>query len=117
MPRVKRREKRRTEGYTQGHRIQLENGFDFTPVESGGFGKWHVPPSRQTFDDDACRQGWHDLGDDILAEWIIELPRTRPWAWWRYDAPEPRPEGETEAAYLERLGLLTEYETECSDET
>ena len=33
-------------------------------------------------------------------------PKTRPWAWWRFDAPEPLPEGETQGQYLERLNLL-----------
>jgi len=31
---------------------------------------------------------------------------TRPSAWWDYDAPEPRVPGESEAAYLTKLGLL-----------
>jgi hypothetical protein len=33
-------------------------------------------------------------------------PGTRPLRWWQYDSPEPRRDDETEAAYLERHGLL-----------
>jgi len=81
---------------------------------------------------------WHKYGDEVLKSWIAEHPLTRPWSWWLVDAPEPRkrlvpdkhywkdwkkfshgiPENrrdsekefETEAQYLERLGLLTESE-------
>ena len=33
-------------------------------------------------------------------------PKTRPWAWWQFEAAEPLPEGETQWQYLERLNLL-----------
>jgi hypothetical protein len=39
-------------------------------------------------------------------------PKTRPWAWWEFDAPEPQRGGETERQYLERLDLLLPGEAE-----
>lgn len=83
---------------------------------------------------------WADVSDELLPKFIREHPSTRPWSWWRKDAPEPRlrvggsgrrernaslefglptdawfkdvdpdnpPTYESQAAYLQRLGLLT----------
>jgi len=50
---------------------------------------------------------WNVVRGDELPRWIKERPGTRPYAWWCFDAPERRPDGESEAAYLERHGLLT----------
>ena len=33
---------------------------------------------------------WAEYGDAIVAEWISHSPGSRPWAWWKYTAPEPR---------------------------
>jgi hypothetical protein len=33
---------------------------------------------------------WKQHGADILDVWIVEHPGTRPWAWWRWTASEPR---------------------------
>jgi len=41
-------------------------------------------------DVEAMRHAWGRLRDNLLAQWILERPRTRPAAWWRFDAPEPR---------------------------
>lgn len=35
-------------------------------------------------------EAWRTVGATVLEEWIAKYPGTRPWAWWRYDAPEPR---------------------------
>lgn len=35
-------------------------------------------------------QDWQSVMEDILAGWIRDHPGTRPFAWWRYDAPGPR---------------------------
>jgi len=56
------------------------------------------------------REAWEYAGESLLAEWIQTHSGTRPPGWWRFDAPEPRPEDETEASCLERLGLLHEGE-------
>lgn len=53
---------------------------------------------------------WEDVRDELLPQWIREHPGTRPFAWWRDEAPEPRREGETELGYLRRHGLLTPAE-------
>ena len=54
---------------------------------------------------------WAEHREDLPAEWIRRQPGTRPWLWWRFDAPEPRRQAdsgglEAEASYLSRLGLL-----------
>ena len=36
------------------------------------------------------RQWWLDHRDEILPEFIRAHPGCRPFAWWRFDAPEPR---------------------------
>lgn len=33
---------------------------------------------------------WHEHGEEITAAWLLEHPGTRPWAWWAFDATEPR---------------------------
>jgi hypothetical protein len=93
------------------------------------------------------REAWNDVRDEALVDWVREHAGTRPSAWWKFDAPQPRrrlggigdtcaagfdlgmprwwttpalarhsrfvavdaadpPRFESEAAYLERLGLL-----------
>lgn len=60
----------------------------------------------------AAREMWNEKRDALMASWVQERPGTRPWAWWTFDAPEDRPEGESEAGYLRRHGLLTPGEME-----
>jgi hypothetical protein len=55
---------------------------------------------------------WAERRGEILTDWIKTRPGTRPWAWWTFDAPEDRPEGESEAGYLRRHGFLTPGELE-----
>ena len=84
MPRFKRRAMiRRESAYTDAHVDQLRTGHDFT---GHGFGHRH----RGECDDAAMREAWSELRDDILADWIAERPGSRPWAWWAFDATEPR---------------------------
>jgi len=33
---------------------------------------------------------WREHRADVLEDWIASNPGTRPWAWWQYDATEPR---------------------------
>lgn len=33
---------------------------------------------------------WRDHGAEVLAGWITEHPGARPWAWWQWEAREPR---------------------------
>jgi hypothetical protein len=32
--------------------------------------------------------GWNQIGDEIVAAWILTRPGTRPRMWWRLSAPE-----------------------------
>ena len=41
-------------------------------------------------DEESQERLWQALRDDILGEHIKHAPCTRPWAWWRFDAPETR---------------------------
>ena len=34
-----------------------------------------------------ARELWEHFKDALLADWIATRPGTRPWAWWKYDAP------------------------------
>ena len=56
------------------------------------------------------REAWADCGHEILAErdpgWHF------PWAWWLFEAPEPRDESLPEFEQLERWGLLTAADLE-----
>src|SRR5262245_14339766 len=36
------------------------------------------------------RDLWDENKEEILEDWIAAHPGTRPWGWWRFDAPEPR---------------------------
>ena len=46
--------------------------------------------ARSTFDEATFREAWLELKDTLLPKWIRQHPRSRPYAWWRYDAPERR---------------------------
>ena len=82
MPRVKRRGKHRRAGWTEAHREHLLTGYDWSAILGGGFGP----------DPDVAVLGeaWRELRDALLPAWIAEHPGRRPWAWWQFDAPEPR---------------------------
>jgi hypothetical protein len=56
---------------------------------------------------------WKEFGSMITERHIAKHPGTRPWGWWKYDAPERRDSSrETQLAYLRRLDLLTDEERE-----
>jgi len=85
MPRVNRKRKKKTSGYTTWHVKQLEHGHDW----GNGFGG----------DVEAIREGWKIFHEQILQDWIRGEPDyrregpgpgSRPWAWWEFDAPERR---------------------------
>jgi hypothetical protein len=91
-------------------------------------------------DEGQLREIWADHRDEILKDWIKDNPGSRPWAWWVCDAKEARmqvggsgipyiddlemgiprrwlgarpdapPVVESQAAYLQRLHLLTSAE-------
>jgi hypothetical protein len=33
---------------------------------------------------------WRTHAEELTTEWIAEHPGSRPWAWWKYDAPASR---------------------------
>ena len=83
---VRRRGKSRRNRWHDGHELQVLDGVDW-------FGDaWGNDP-------------WNGL--------IERRPCTRPWAWWRWDAPEPRSEALPEPEQLDRLGLLSEEEQDA----
>jgi hypothetical protein len=41
-------------------------------------------------DNEELGEKWAEYGAEVLAEWMREHPGTRPFAWWRFQAPEPR---------------------------
>jgi hypothetical protein len=128
MPRVRRRAiDRREEWDCERTRERFEHGDDFEMIDGPFLG------------DDELAEAWEDLRDELVAEHIAQEPGTRPWAWWRWEAPEPRrqisagPEPvldhglwfgkprcyrgvppsnmfESEADFLDRLNLLTSAE-------
>jgi len=53
-------------------------------------GHWYFG-AVEVHDDEQLRGLWEAYGHQLLADWILEHPGTRPWAWWKYSAPaEPR---------------------------
>lgn len=86
MPSLRRRAKRKSEGYNEWHVLQLQEGFDLWGAAGplGAFG------NDDEFDEPAARAAWEILREQIMADWIAQHPGQRPWAWWRFDAPERR---------------------------
>jgi hypothetical protein len=33
---------------------------------------------------------WEDLRDELLPAWVEERPGSRPWGWWKHDAPKAK---------------------------
>jgi len=62
-----------------------------------------------SFSDDETREGWKTCRADILQKWARYRPCKRPWAWWRYDSPEPRKRlGGKGSPYYEVMGWVHE---------
>ncbi len=41
------------------------------------------------FENPEITDAWDQLGAEIVEQWILTRPGTRPRMWWRLDAPEP----------------------------
>lgn len=74
-------------------------------VERGGVNTWTAEDFAAVLE--AMRADWRKHGADVLATWIAEDrgAGTRPYAWWAFDAPEPRDPDESESDYLDRHRL------------
>lgn len=136
MPRgIVRRAKARIV-WTQAHRRQLLTGHDMFDT---AFGRDDDIDTNEAF------ASWMELRGELLPSFIAMHPGRRPWAWWAFDASEPRrqltpgpkcwgpansffgipsksnaplPPGmfESELAYLERMNLLDPSEAAVLDQ-
>jgi hypothetical protein len=88
MPRVNRRPKRRRAGYDEHHIRHMLTGTYICP----GLGFATNPRGCCGDDTDykAMREAWELMRGELLAAFIAEHPGQRPFAWWRFDAPERR---------------------------
>jgi hypothetical protein len=135
MPTNRRRrlQSRRDDVRSERTEIRLLDGHDFPFMDP-------INPDAPEMTEDELRAAWEDLRDELLPAFIAQHPGQRPWAWWAFEAPEPRrrigpgpePVGEeemwlgmprlyrglppslgmyeSEADYLRRLDLLTAAE-------
>lgn len=93
MPAKRRKpRKKKNMGFNSYHVDQFRHGFDFH-----GFAFGDINVNRAGFRE--FQRAWEIFRDDVLADWIRLDPEqerhacgpgTRPYAWWRLDAPEPR---------------------------
>ena len=91
----KRRSRRE---WSDVQKLQLATGHDYLHETSWG--------NSPTVDDLAeMKTAWKDTKDEIIAEHIAKHPCTRPWAWWKFGAPEPRDESQDEKVQLHLLGI------------
>lgn len=74
------------------------------------FGFWHGTQGMVPGKCLSIAEAWRHYGPELLSRWIKEHPGSRPAAWWLFDAPESRSEGESETAYLARHELLSPAE-------
>jgi hypothetical protein len=75
--------RRRNECTTQ-HIMTLLEGYCFFKYAAPGFYDASAMPIF-----DAWKQAWQQLRSELLREFIAENPGKRPFAWWKFDAPEP----------------------------
>ncbi|HKX00130.1 MAG TPA: hypothetical protein VJN43_20490 [Bryobacteraceae bacterium] len=80
-------------------RLNLEQYLELLLGPKGAASSFDAEESR--------RRAWHEHAAELTP--LVD-PGSRPWAWWKYDAPEPRLPREAQTAYLLRCGLLTEKE-------
>lgn len=82
--RVKRRPVDESAVLSRWKKYHLLSGHDFF---GDGYGRDNLNDPERL---DEMRQGWEDFRDELLPEWIAHFPRSRPYAWWVFDAPERR---------------------------
>lgn len=132
-----RQRRTRRRGLTTYKVMELLTGQTHYPVVGyDGYGDGHHT-DLERFADERMRADYEGHRDALLRFWVggdwsvteafeeaglpvkgspflfyCGEPGTRPWAWWRFEAPEPLPEGEEESDYLKRHGLLLDGELE-----
>jgi hypothetical protein len=62
-------------------------------------------PGETDPDEGELRELWAVHGDELTAEHVEGHAGSRPWAWWRWNAPEPRGK-QDELDYLRKHNLL-----------
>jgi len=72
--------------YGEGHILQLLQGNGYFG-EPHDFGRADDLASEEFI---AMREAWQELRTEQMAKWIVDHPFTRPFAWWKFDAPEYR---------------------------
>lgn len=77
MPRLNRKPKKKTSGYTRWDIFYLKFGHDYFDSLLPG-------------DTEAIVEAWEIFRAEILKDWLHDSPGTRPWCWWEHDAPERR---------------------------
>lgn len=87
MPRIQRKLKRKRKAYTAVHIHQLLTGVAYLRGE--GFNKQKGDGCQQN-DQRAMQVAWEKLRDSLLPSFIEKHPGRRPYAWWKFDAPERR---------------------------
>lgn len=92
-----------------------------------GIDSEHLDGAFTPLTDAELMAAWLEVRDTFLPQYIATNPGFRPWAWWEFDAPEPRRQVsgrrrknyrnvpncnlESQREYLTRHGLLTEAES------
>lgn len=81
MPRLRKREvKRRSELLRPRTLCRLTTGQDFDVFDlNDGY-----------LDDAELQRAWEAARDELLAACVEQHPASRPWGWWRFEAPERR---------------------------
>ncbi len=74
---------RRGNGWNPEQIDQLRHGHDFFS-DGTAFGR------EDEFDAELAKACWDELGEAVTNEHIEAKPGSRPWAWWLFEAPEPR---------------------------
>jgi hypothetical protein len=71
-------------GYVRAHREILLCGRWYFSDSAHGFYR-----RNGAMDLEEVKGAWEELRGELLPAYIADHPGTRPWAWWRFDAPEP----------------------------
>src|SRR4051812_17167373 len=93
MPRLAKKRPTRRMVYNDHHFEALTTGYDWWhSFRAPGAACHHVrsDDSPENSEFAAKREAWAELADEIMPEWIEARPFTRPWAWWKFSAPERR---------------------------